>query len=85
MMQFHGQLICEHLELQFRKKDDPKPGIVFSDLSKDQLALVEKVMRDILSPYRKQDVDEVMQIVKTNGELVTVNYMMHRNGTSWRS
>jgi phospholipid transport system substrate-binding protein len=23
------------------------------------------------------------QIVKTNGELVTVNYMMHRNGTSW--
>jgi phospholipid transport system substrate-binding protein len=23
------------------------------------------------------------QIVKTNGELVTVNYMMHRNGNSW--
>jgi phospholipid transport system substrate-binding protein len=23
------------------------------------------------------------QIVKTNGELVTVDYMMHRNGNSW--
>src|SRR6202521_3642509 len=23
------------------------------------------------------------QIVKTNGEVVTVNYMMHRNGNSW--
>jgi hypothetical protein len=59
--------------VQFRKKDEVKPGIVCSDLSKDQLALVEKVMRDICSPYRKQDVDEVMQIVKANGGMEKIH------------
>jgi hypothetical protein len=30
---------------------------------------MQLVMRDILSPYRKEDVDEVMDIVKANGGL----------------
>jgi len=51
--------------VQFRDKD--RPGIPYEDLSKDQRALVEKVMRDVLQPYRKEDVDEVMDIIKENG------------------
>ena len=53
--------------IQFRGKDQPRPGIDIGDLSEDQRKLVELVMRDILSPYRKEDVDEVMEIVKANG------------------
>ena len=51
-----------------------------ADLSKDQLALVEKVMRDVLSPYRKQDVDEVMQIVKANGGLTQMHLAFYQTG-----
>jgi len=53
--------------IRFKKKAEERPGIPYAELSKDQKELVEKVMRDILSPYRKEDVDEVMEIVKKNG------------------
>lgn len=53
--------------VQFRKTGETLPGIGYADLSTDQRALVEKVMRDILMPYRQEDADEVMQIVKANG------------------
>jgi hypothetical protein len=59
--------------IQFRKKSDDLPGIHAEDLSKDQLKLVEQVMRDILSPYRKDDVDEVMEIVKKNGGMSKIH------------
>ena len=53
--------------VQFRGAGEKRPGIAVSELSKEAQALVEKVMRDLLSPYRKTDSDEVMQIVKTQG------------------
>jgi hypothetical protein len=53
--------------IKFRKEGQQRPGIDIGDLSKDQQELVQLVMRDILSPYRKEDVDEVMDIVKANG------------------
>ena len=49
--------------------DAPKPGIGYDDLSSDQRQLVEQVMRDILMPYRQEDADEVMTLVKANGGL----------------
>jgi hypothetical protein len=36
-------------------------------MSKDQQELLGQVMRNLLSPFRKEDGDEVMQIIKTNG------------------
>ncbi|MFT4555850.1 MAG: DUF3500 domain-containing protein [Planctomycetales bacterium] len=53
--------------IKFRDQGQKRPGIDIGDLSKDQRELVQLVMRDILSPYRKEDVDEVMDIVKANG------------------
>jgi hypothetical protein len=53
--------------VRFRRKDQPKPGVGYADLTKDQRQLVETVMRDVLSPFRKEDGDEVMKIVKMNG------------------
>jgi hypothetical protein len=51
----------------FKAKDEDRPGLPIQELSKDQRALVEKVMRTILNPYRQEDVDEVMTIIKKNG------------------
>jgi hypothetical protein len=55
--------------IQLRGKDQPKPGIACAELSKDQQELVGKVMRAILSPFRKEDSDEVMAIIKETGGL----------------
>jgi hypothetical protein len=55
------------------KKTEEQPGILFKDLKADQQELVEKVMRDVLSPYRKEDVEEVMTIVKSNGGMEKIH------------
>jgi hypothetical protein len=65
--------------VRFRKTDEPKPGVPGSDLSKDQRALVEKVMRDLLAPYRKEDADEVMQILKDRGGLENLHLAFYRD------
>jgi hypothetical protein len=66
--------------VKFRAADQPKPGIACADLDKDQHRLIEAVMRDILSPYRKEDADEVMQIVKANGGLDEVHLAFYQDG-----
>jgi hypothetical protein len=65
--------------IQFRKTGAPKPGLPGEDLSKDQKALVEKVMRDLLSPYRKEDGEEVMQTLKANGNLDKLHLAFYRD------
>src|SRR5438309_1205081 len=43
------------------------PGIAVAELSADQKKLVEKVMHDLLAPYRAEDVKEAMGCLKTGG------------------
>lgn len=45
------------------------PGIMVGELSSDQKELVEQVMKTLLDPYRKEDVDEAMAIMKSGGGL----------------
>jgi len=59
--------------IKFRPAGEARPGISAADLSKEQKALVEKVMRDVLSPYRKEDADEVLQVIKTQGGMDKIN------------
>jgi hypothetical protein len=42
-------------------------GIKVADLSADQKSEVEKTLGILLAPYRKEDVEEVMQILKESG------------------
>ncbi len=65
--------------VRFRPAKERKPGISSGELNKDQRALVETVMRTILSPYRKQDADEVMEIVKTNGGLEKIHLAFYQD------
>jgi hypothetical protein len=59
--------------VKFKTKDEERPGILYKDLSKDQQALVEKVMRDVLSPFRKEDCDEVMEVIKKTGGMEKIH------------
>ena len=43
------------------------PGIPVRELSSDQKEHVHKVMSDLLAPFRKQDVDEAIKLIKANG------------------
>jgi hypothetical protein len=43
------------------------PGITVGELARDQKELVEKTLKVILAPYRKEDVDEVFEILKAAG------------------
>jgi hypothetical protein len=45
------------------------PGIAVGELSADQKQLVERTLKVLLAPYRQEDVDEVMEIVKAGGGL----------------
>jgi len=45
------------------------PGIAVGELSKDQKALVESVIKVILAPYRPEDVEEALAIQKDGGGL----------------
>ena len=65
--------------VRFRPAKEKKPGISYGELNKDQQALVEKVMRTVLSPYRKEDADEVMRIVKANGGLEKIHLAFYQD------
>jgi hypothetical protein len=60
------------------KKEDQAPGIAVRDMSKDQQALIEKVMRELVAPYRKEDGDEVMEIIKENGGMEKISLAFYQ-------
>ena len=61
--------------VKFRCTCDSTPGIPFPNLSKESKGLVEKVLRDLLSPYRKNDADEALDVVKKTGGLEAMHLM----------
>ncbi len=56
------------------------PGICVGDLSSDQQELVEQTLRVILAPYRQEDVDEAMAILKQGGGLEQLRMAFYRDG-----
>lgn len=68
--------------VKFRAADKPLPGIAAGSLSADQKDLVERVMKDLVAPFRKEDGDEVMDIVKKNGGLDKIHLAYHKDKSS---
>jgi hypothetical protein len=66
--------------IRFRPKGEAHPGVALADLSADQRGLVETVLRDLLSPYRKEDADEVMNLVKAAGGLEKIHLAFYKDG-----
>jgi len=66
--------------IKLKAKDEDRPGLPITELSKDQKTLVEKVMRSVLSPFRKEDVDEVMSIIKKTGGMDKIKLAFYSEG-----
>lgn len=56
------------------------PGISVGSLAADQQALVEKTLGVLLAPYRSEDVEEVMQILKESGGVQKLSMAFYRQG-----
>lgn len=56
------------------------PGIAVSELSADQKGLVEKTLKSLLSPYRQEDVDEVMAIIQSTGGMDKLHFAFYEQG-----
>ncbi|HLJ09660.1 MAG TPA: DUF3500 domain-containing protein [Planctomycetaceae bacterium] len=56
------------------------PGIAIGELSADQKQLVESTLKIILAPYRKEDVDEVFEILKTGGGVEKLHMAFYQEG-----
>jgi hypothetical protein len=61
------------------KPQNPRHGIPYAELNAEQKKLVENVMRTLLGPFRKEDVDEVMQIVKIGGGMDHMNLAFYQD------
>ena len=75
-----GKWRDEHGTIKPPAKDAKLPGISIGDVTKDQRELVEKVMKELVSPYRKEDGDEVMEIIKANGGMEKISLAFYQEG-----
>ncbi len=71
--------------IQSRENQDDVPGIAIGGLSSDQKELVQNVMHSILSPYRKEDGQEVMDIIKHNGGMDKLHLAFYKDAESTES
>lgn len=60
------------------RADKPR-GIAYADLDESQRGLVADVMRLLLAPFRQEDGDEVMQLIKANGGLEKVQLGFYKD------
>ena len=50
-----------------------------AELSRDQKELVEKVLADLLLPFRQEDVDEALRYIKKRGGVDSLSLSFYRN------
>ena len=62
-----------------KKKGDRIPGLPVSDMTRDQRELVDKVLADLLLPYRKKDADEAMKYIRENGGVERLTMSFYKN------
>lgn len=55
-------------------------GVMYADLTADQKELMEKVMNTMLSPFRKEDADEAMAVIKETGGLAKLGFAFYGEG-----
>jgi hypothetical protein len=65
--------------VQFRPRGETPAGLAAADMTADQRRLVESVMAKLLAPFRKEDADAVMRLVKANGGPEKLSLAFHEN------
>jgi Protein of unknown function (DUF3500) len=66
--------------VQIQGSEGKFPGIGIGELSSDQQALVEQTLKVLLAPYRQEDIDEVMSILKADGGVGKLNMAFYQTG-----
>jgi hypothetical protein len=64
--------------IAFRKNRSELPGLAVGEMAKDQKAFVETVVRDLLAPYRKKDVDDALRGLKANDGMDTLHLAFYK-------
>jgi hypothetical protein len=59
--------------------EKPPTGVSYAELEESQRTLVTGVMHTLLSPFRKEDGDEVMQLIKTNGGIEQLRLAFYKD------
>ncbi len=62
----------------FNRKGEMK-GLPVADMSRDQRTLVEKVLADLLLPFRRKDADEAMRYIKAGGGVSALSMSFYKN------
>jgi Protein of unknown function (DUF3500) len=75
-----GKWKDEHGGVKVPGKETKVPGLSFADMTKDLKALTETVMKELVAPYRKEDGDEVMELIKANGGMEKVALAFYQEG-----
>jgi hypothetical protein len=63
----------EHSNIKVPKKGETVPGLCFKDMGKDQQTATMALMKELVAPYRKEDGDEVMELIKATGGMEKVS------------
>jgi len=71
--------------IKFRPDGEARPGVAGAELNAEQKGLVERTMRDLLSPYRKADGDEVLSVIKAHGGLDKLHMAFYKEPDQERS
>ncbi len=65
--------------VELKAKGERFAGLPVSEMSRDQKQLVEKVLADLLLPFRKKDTDEAMKYIKANGGVDALSMSFYKN------
>ncbi|MCY3756311.1 MAG: hypothetical protein OXG96_01185, partial [Acidobacteria bacterium] len=60
--------------------DEELAGLPVSEMSRDQVELVEEVLADLLLPFRRRDAEEAMRYIKKEGKLDGLSLSFYRSG-----
>ncbi len=55
------------------------PGLPVYDMTRDQRELVDKVLADLLLPFRKKDTDEAMKFIRESGGVEALTMSFYKN------
>jgi hypothetical protein len=66
--------------VRFRR--DNYPGVSYRDLTADQRILIDTVMRNLISPFRREDGDEVMDLIRRNGGMERIHLGFFRDANT---
>ncbi|MEZ5352240.1 MAG: DUF3500 domain-containing protein [Bryobacteraceae bacterium] len=70
---------AQNKTVALRTKEEGFAGLPVADMTRDQRALVEKVMGDLLLPFRKKDTAEAMKYIGASGGVESMHLSFYKN------